>query len=130
MRCRAAHVAVTAAGMAILLSGCGGGSAAGPSISAGAARVLQADASAVRAAVSGGDRSQAVQALAALRSAVAQLRHQGQLSADRAVGILGAAADVEARLGLMPTTTTSTSTTTTLPKPGKKGDQQGGGGGD
>jgi hypothetical protein len=113
---RAARRTVTAVGIVIVLGGCGGGGGAGPSISAGASQQLRADVDAVRAAVTSGDRAQAVQALATLQSAVTQLQRQGQVSADRAVSILGAAADVDAQLGLMPTTTTTVSTTTTLPK--------------
>ncbi len=128
MRRHAARRAVTAAGIAIVLGSCGGGGGAGPSISIGAAQQLRSDVDAVRAAVTSGDREQAVQAIATLQSDATQLQHQGQVSADRAVSILGAAADVEAQLGLMPTTTTTVATTTTTVPKHKK--DHGGPGGD
>jgi hypothetical protein len=98
-------------------------------MTSGAAQQLGADVAAVHAAVASGDRSQAVQALATLQTAVASLRRQGQVTATKAAAILGAAVQVEAQLGSMPTTTTSTSTTTTTtPRKGPK-DKGGGGGG-
>ncbi|HSO95971.1 MAG TPA: hypothetical protein VLV81_08000 [Acidimicrobiia bacterium] len=115
-----------------LLAGCGGGGAAPLAMTPGAASQLRVDAEAVRAAIAGGDRSQALQALATLESTVAQLRQKGQVSSGRAAAILGAAVDVEAQLGRMPTTTTTTTTTTTpIPadpdRPKGHGGRKGGG---
>jgi crotonobetainyl-CoA:carnitine CoA-transferase CaiB-like acyl-CoA transferase len=94
-------------------------------MTSGAASQLQTGVDAVHAAVASGDRTQAVQALASLQATVTQLRHQAQVSSDRAAAILGAAADVEAQLGLMPTTTTTSTTTTTPDHPPKKGPKGG-----
>lgn len=117
-----------------IVGGCGGGGATGPSMTSGAAQQLGADVSAVHAAVASGDRSQAVQALATLQTAVASLRRQGQVTATKAAAILGAALAVEAQLGFMPTTTTSTTststTTTTPPRKGPKDKGGNNGGGD
>jgi hypothetical protein len=52
--------------------------------------------------------------LQALRDAVAELRRDGDLSADQASRVLLAAAEVESHLDVAPTTTT---TTTTAPPP-------------
>jgi hypothetical protein len=117
-----------------IVAGCGGGGVTGPSMTSGAAQQLGTDVAAVHAAVASGDRSQAVQALATLQSAVASLRRQGQVTATKAAAILGAAVEVEAQLGFMPTTTTTTTTsttttTTTAPRKGPK-DKGGNGGGD
>jgi hypothetical protein len=129
MRRRAARAGVTVLVLVVVLAGCGGGGGGGVSLpmTTRAAGQLQTGVAAVHAAVASGDRTQALQALANLETAVTQLRHQGQVSSDRAAAILGAAADVEAQLGLMPTTT-STSTTTTTPEHPKKGPKGGPGG--
>jgi hypothetical protein len=127
---QAARAGVTVLVLVVLLAGCGGGGGGGVTLpmTTRAAGQLQTGVAAVHAAVASGDRTQALQALANLETAVTQLRHQGQVSSDRAAAILGAAADVEAQLGLMPTTTTSTSTTTTTPEHPKKGPKGGPGG--
>jgi hypothetical protein len=130
---QSARAAVAGLATVLILAGCGGGSGASLAMSRGAASQLRSSVDAVHAAVASGDRIQAVQALASLQTSVTQLRHQGQVSSDRAAAILGAAADVEAQLGLMPTTTTTTTTTpttttTTTPDHPKKGPKGGGGG--
>jgi len=120
--------------LVLVLAGCGSGGGGGVSLpmTTSAASQLRTGVDAVHAAVASGDRTQALQALANLETAVTQLRHQGQVSSDRAAAILGAAADVEAQLGLMPTTTSTstTTTTTTTPEHPKKGPKGGPGGGD
>ena len=126
---RSARAGVTGLAMVLVLAGCSGGGGVSLSMTSGAASQLRTGVAAVHAAVASGDRTQAVQALANLQTTVTQLRHQGQVSSDRAAAILGAAADVEAQLGLLPTTT-STSTTTTTPDHPKKGPKGGPGGGD
>lgn len=127
---RVARAGVTGLAVVLLLAGCSGGGGGGVSLSmtSGAASQLQTGVDAVHAAVASGDRTQAVQALANLQTTVTQLRHQGQVSSDRAAAILGAAADVEAQLGLMPTTTSTSTTTTTPDHPSKKGPKGGPGG--
>jgi hypothetical protein len=125
----ATRAGLTGLAMVLILAACGGGGGGGGggaslAMSGGAAGQLRTGVAAVHAAVAGGDRSQAVQALTSLQTTVTQLRHQGQVSSDRASAILGAAADVEAQLGLMPTTTTST--TTTVPEHRPKKDHGGG----
>jgi len=122
---RAARAGVTGLAMLLVLAGCGGGGGVSLSMTSGAAGQLQAGVDAVHAAVASGDRTQAVQALASLQATVTQLRHQAQVSSDRAAAILGAAADVEAQLGLMPTTTTTSTTTPTPDHPPKKGPKGG-----
>ncbi|MDQ3570214.1 MAG: hypothetical protein M3396_06255 [Actinomycetota bacterium] len=103
-----AAVAVTA----MALFGCGGDAKSGDTLSDLAANDLRAKVGQVRAAASAGDRTGAGAGLAAVRSAVAQHRSQGQISEERATAILSAAAEVEARLSLLvspppPTTTTA-----------------------
>ena len=128
---RVARAGMTGLAMVLVLAGCsGGGGGVSLSMTSGAASQLQTGVDAVHAAVASGDRTQAVQALANLQTTVTQLRHQGQVSSDRAAAIVGAAADVEAQLGLMPTTTSTSTTTTTLDHPAKKGPKGGAGGGD
>jgi hypothetical protein len=99
-------------------------------MTSGAASQLQTGVDAVHTAVASGDRTQAVQALANLRTTVTRLRDQGQVSSDRAAAIVGAAADVEAQLGLLATTTSTSTTTTTPDHPPKKAPKGGPGGGD
>jgi hypothetical protein len=126
-----ARAGVTGFAMLLVVAGCGGGGGVSLSMTSGAASQLRTGVDAVHAAVASGDRTQAGQALASLQTTVTQLRHQGQVSSDRAAAILGAAADVEAQLGLMPTTTTTSSTTTTTtPEHPPKKEQKGGPGGD
>lgn len=127
---RVARAGVTGLAVVLLLAGCSGGGGGGVSLSmtSGAASQLRTGVDAVHAAVASGDRTQAVQALANLQTTVTQLRHQGQVSSDRAAAILGAAADVDAQLGLMPTTTSTSTTTTTPDHPSKKGPKGGPGG--
>jgi hypothetical protein len=126
---RVARAGMTGLAMVLVLAGCSDGGGVSLSMTSGAASQLRTGVDAVHAAVASGDRTQAVQALANLQTTVTQLRDQGQVSNDRAAAILGAAADVEAQLGLLPTTT-STSTTTTTPDHSKKGPKGGPGGGD
>jgi len=122
---RVARAGVTGLAMLLVLAGCGGGGGVSLSMTSGAASQLQTGVDAVHAAVASGDRTQAVQALTNLQTTVTRLREQGQVSSDRAAAILGAAADVEAQLGLMPTTTTTSTTTTTPDHPPKKGPKGG-----
>ena len=83
-------------------------------MTSGAASQLQTGVDAVHTAVASGDRTQAVQALANLQTTVTQLRHQGQVSSDRAAAIPRRRGRRRSLNPLMPTTT-STSTTTTTP---------------
>src|SRR5262249_52326259 len=78
-------------------------------------------------ALASGDPAAVGQSLAALRHRVGSLESRGQLSADRANGILAAVDAVQSDLVLLSTTTSST-TTTTSPHPGHHHQDQGGGG--
>jgi hypothetical protein len=112
-----------------LLAGCGGTA----SLSSAARSTLDGRVSAVKTAVANDDVTGATAALAALRTAVADLEAQHQLSAAKAASILSAAVQVEAQLPTLPTTTTTlvVGPDTSLPPP--PGDHhhkdQGGGGG-
>ncbi len=110
MRRRLAPAAAVAV-LAMALFGCGGDGKSGNTLSELAATDLQAKVGRVRAAASAGDRTAAGAGLAAVRSAVAQHRSQGQISEERAAGVLAAAAEVEARLSLLVPPSTSTTTT-------------------
>lgn len=121
--------ATAAAVLMLGLVACGGtGSRA---VSPSASVTLRADVQQIRAAAAAGDPTAATTKLAELRTRVATLRSQGQLTDPGVQRILAAANDVEQQLHLITTTTTSTTTSAppdTTPDHGKgKGD---GGGGD
>jgi len=116
--------ALLVGGLALIGAGCG---SAGPSMTGDAARQLAAKDQAVHLALASGDRAAMDRSLADLRHTVASLEGRGQLSADRAHGILAAVDAVQTDLVLLPTTTTST-TTITSPRPGHNHRDQGGGG--
>jgi len=112
-----------------LLSACGGGDL--PSISGDAAKTLDSQVTAVRAAVQARDADAAARALATLRASVERLRRSGDITDNRASQILAAAGAVETQL--VSITTTTTTTTLPLPpatKPGKGHDKQEKGGKD
>lgn len=67
----------------------------------------------LRDAASNGDRETAVATLADIRATVAEMGEGGELSDGEVAGVLAAAAEVEAQLGLITTTTTAT----TVPPP-------------
>jgi hypothetical protein len=76
----------------------------GPTRSSGseASSILGPEVTAIRSAVEAGDRDDATERLAELRSTVAELRATGALSGAGADRILAAASDVEAKLALLP----------------------------
>jgi hypothetical protein len=92
----------------LCLAGCGGGEglpeAAKTQLAPGVAQVRQA--------VESFQPDVARERLAALRREVVELRRRGVISDGDAASLLSAAADVEDRLYLAPTTTTTTTTTT------------------
>ena len=92
------------------LLGCGSERSA---LSPAAAQDLAAKVGQVRVSAAAGDQNGARTALAGVRSAVADGRGNGQISEDRAARILSAAAEVESRLGLLPSPAAATTTTTT-----------------
>jgi hypothetical protein len=98
----------------VALGACGSGEA---DVSEPAARLLDAQVAAVRTAAAGRDRAGAAQQLTSLRTSVARLREQGEISGDAAARIGRAADAVEAQLTLIPLPTTTTTTTTTAPPP-------------
>jgi hypothetical protein len=98
------------------LAACGGDS---PPVSERGASDLEANVTAVKAAVGAHDADDAARALASLRATVARLRHRGDVSTERAAAILAAATDVEHQLVTI--TTTTTTTTTTVPPPPQRG---------
>lgn len=102
---------VSAAVSVMLLAACGGDA---PGINEETSQRLQYQVEAVRASAQSFDPAGVEQRLAELREAVAQLKSEGELDDERTAEILAAAADVEARIDLVPTTTT---TTTTAPPP-------------
>lgn len=116
---RATAVAVLMVG----LVACGGtGSRA---VSPSASVTLRADVQQIRVAAAAGDPTAATTKLAELRTRVATLRSEGQLSHAGAQRILAAANGVEQHLTLIATTTTTTAPPDTTPDHGK-----GKGGGD
>jgi len=115
---------------AALVAGCG---RTAP-LSSAARSTLNGRVAAVKTAVANDDVTGATAALAALRTAVADLQAQHQLSTAKGSSILSAAVEVEAQLPSLPTTTTTTVVVVpdTSP-PAPPGDHhhkdQGGGGG-
>jgi hypothetical protein len=101
--------------VALALHACssGGGQAR---LSTGAQRQLAPMVQTVRQAAETNDPAGAAAALDDLRRTVATLERAGSIDPSRADAILAAAAQVEGRLALVPTTTTTT-TTTTRPLP-------------
>jgi hypothetical protein len=81
---------------------CAGGEAR---MSPATSALLQEHVLAVRQAAVAGDRAAAEQRLGALRTLVAELSGQGELTGPAAQAVLAAAAEVEAALTLLPTTT-------------------------
>lgn len=101
---------------ALVIGGaCGGGS--DPGITDGASQELQLRVQALHEASLSGDHVPALDTLAEIRVAVADLQTRGELDDERAARILAAAAAVEDRLPLVPVTTTTTTTTTAAPPP-------------
>lgn len=118
-----AHIVVV---VALTLAGCGHGT---PAISNDASKALQAKVAQIRISASARDATAATAELAELRTQVAELRRNGELSEAAAQKILDAAVVVDQNLSLI-TTTTTTTTTTSPPSRGKgKGKGDGGGGG-
>jgi hypothetical protein len=113
---------VGAAVLVLGLTACGQGQP-GPSIEVGASDRLSAEIADVRAAAARSDRPAAERALAALRSTVAELRRNRQITSERAIAVLAAATDVQTQLHTLPSTTSSTtsSTSTTQPRHENKG---------
>ena len=95
--------------LAFALSGCGGGSGG---LSAAAQSRLVPLVEQVRRDAESGDRVGTQRALAELRNAVASFQSHGDISSARAAQILDAAAGVESRLAMIPTTTTTPTPTT------------------
>ena len=95
-------IAVLVAGA--FVAGCGGGSDA---LSDDGAASLGATVVALRAAAEAGDVERARSEIVALRTSVAALRSDGDISDDRAVEVLDAATEVESSLLLITTTTTT-----------------------
>jgi hypothetical protein len=110
--------------------GCGGGS---DGLSTATRTQLTPLVRQVRRAAESLDGQGAQRALADLQRAVAASEKRGDISSAKAVEILRAAAGVESRLALVPTTTTTATTTTTTTTPARghgdkgKGDKGGGG---
>jgi hypothetical protein len=106
--------------LGLALSGCGGSSGGG--LSTATRAQLTPLVREVRRAAESLDRAGTKRALANLQRAVAEDQQRGDISPASAVQILTAAAGVESRLTLVPTTTTvTTTTTTTTPTPSTKG---------
>jgi phage-related minor tail protein len=110
-------VALVVAGVALLAPACGTSST--PAMSSQAERQLQAQVEAVRSAAENRDRTHADLALSELRTSVATLLRDGEVTATKANAILAAAADVETQLAAIPTTTT-TPVTTPAPPPSQE----------
>jgi hypothetical protein len=94
--------------LALVLGACGD---SGNDLSQDASRKLVPLVGSVRQAAQSFDPDGAARALADLRRQVDRLRAKGEISEGRTNEILAAAARVEARLALAPTTTTTTTTT-------------------
>jgi hypothetical protein len=109
------RVIVAAAGLALLVAGCGGGSDI--ALSAGHRADLMGRVASVRSALVAYTPDTARAELSTLRAEVARLQRRGQISDAQAQGILSAAAALESDFSLAPTTTTTTTTTTTAPLP-------------
>ncbi|GAC1313938.1 MAG: hypothetical protein NVSMB12_06340 [Acidimicrobiales bacterium] len=102
------------AGVSVLVSvaflaACSG---ARPAVTKQAATTLAQETAALRAAATSGDIAGAHDRLAEIRSTVAALRRQGELSAARAASILTSVDAVDVQLGA-PTVTTTVAPTTT-----------------
>jgi hypothetical protein len=104
MRARLGPAAAGAAVSVMLLAACGDDA---PGISEEASNNLQYQVEAVRASAQSFDPAGVEHRLGELRASVAQLEAEGELDDERAAEILAAAADVEARIDLVPTTTTA-----------------------
>ena len=115
--CRAGMLSALVAG-AVLAGACGPSRSAPSTISAGASASLTQQVSAVRAAAARRDRAGAKNDLDQLRTTVATLEHQGQVSPARSTMILSAAVDVETQLAsLSASASTSGTATNAVPAP-------------
>ena len=119
----AALTTVLALGAFGALGGCGGGD---DDISTSARDRLAPLVAHVRSAAEGFDPYGAALAIADVRNTVKQLRADGEIGDLRAQAILAAAAGVERRIALVPTTTTTTAPPP--PEPSQNDDRGKGGG--
>lgn len=106
-----AVVAALGIGIAMILTGCSGSIATNPDPGLGA---LQGDVAAVRSAASTPDHADTTRALTQLRTDVARLQKDNQLSTARAASILTAATEIGTSLN---TNTTPTPITTPATSP-------------
>ena len=125
-----ARVVVLTFAAVLALGGCGGQSGGG--MSSAARDQLLPLVQQVRRAAESRDVQGARRALTELQRAVASHADRGEISPARAAQILGAAALVQRRLGLVPISTTTTTTTPAPPEGGGQGnkDKHGKGNGD
>jgi len=105
---------VLAVGIAIALGACGGGAGG---LSATTRTRLEPLVEQIRRAAESRDRQGTQRALAQLQTAVAADEQNGDISPTKAAQILAAAAQVQSRLPLIPTTTTTPTTTTPTTRP-------------
>ena len=98
---------------AMLLAGCGG---SGPGIPDTVGNQLVMRVAAIQAAAGRADRSATDRSVSELLTAVDRFVADGEITPDTAARIRRAAAEVRARVALLPAPTTTTTTTTTTPE--------------